>query len=99
MLRVELEDTSNKTLMRVKGRIAGPLAADTTAIVLRGRSPSRLIVDVSKVTFVDPGGENVLLWLGRIGAQFLANSYYSLHVCERLHLPILKWIGPEPEAA
>jgi hypothetical protein len=30
----------------------------------------------------------VLCWLGHLGAKFLANNSYGLHVCERLNLHI-----------
>jgi hypothetical protein len=51
------------------------------------------------VTFVDVMGEEVLLWLARIGGEFVAESCYPLHVCERLHLPMApKCAGALPRA-
>jgi hypothetical protein len=35
-----------------------------------------------------------LLWLARIGGEFVAENCYPLHVCERLHLPM----APKPGA-
>ena len=44
-------------------------------------------------------GEEVLLWLARIGGEFVAENCYPLHVCERLHLPMApKRAGALPRA-
>jgi len=56
--------------------------------VARTHIPRRLVVDVSEVTFVDGVGEDVLAWLGRIGAEFVAESSYARHVCEGLQLSL-----------
>jgi hypothetical protein len=49
--------------------------------------------------FVDAMGEEVLLWLARIGGEFVAENCYPLHVCERLHLPMApKCAGALPRA-
>jgi hypothetical protein len=56
-------------------------------------------VNLSEVTFVDAVGEEVLLWLARIGGEFVAENCYPLHVCERLHLPMArKRAGALPRA-
>ena len=57
--------------------------------------PSKVIVDLSEVDYVDAVGEKVLLWFKEIGATFTAESPYSQDVCERLQLPIEN----EPSAA
>jgi hypothetical protein len=90
MLRVEVHDASNTTWLRVEGRFVGAFAEDTKAMVVRCKLPSHLVVDLSEVAFVDAEGEEVLLWLARIVAQFVANSCYTLDVCERLHLLIFQ---------
>jgi hypothetical protein len=46
-------------------------------------------VDLSEVTFADAAGEEALQWLRSVGAKFVAESSYALHLCERLHLPLL----------
>jgi hypothetical protein len=41
----------------------------------------------------------MLLWLARIGGEFVAENCYPLHVCERLHLPMArKRAGALPRA-
>ncbi len=57
------------------------------AMKFASRTIFKIVVDVSEVTFVDDAGEQVLTWLGRAGAKFLADSSYARDVCERLHLP------------
>ncbi len=93
MLRVELHDASNTTWLRVEGRFVGAFAEETRAMVLRCRLPGTPVVDLSEMTFADAGGEDVLVWLSRIGALFVANSCYTLDVCQRLHLPMLRRNG------
>ena len=88
MLRVELQEAGNSLTMRVEGRFVGPFAKDARDLVTRCKIPLRLVVNLSEVTFVDLMGEEVLLWLARIGGEFVAENSYPLHVCERLHLPM-----------
>ena len=88
MLRVEFQDVENTVTMRLEGRFVGPFAKDTRDLVMRCKIPLRLVVNLSEVTFVDLMGEEVLLWLARIGGEFVAENCYPLHVCERLHLPM-----------
>jgi hypothetical protein len=39
--------------------------------------------------FIDAIGEEVLLFVKRLGAQFVAETSYSRDVCERLQLPFI----------
>jgi hypothetical protein len=88
MLRVELQDVGNTVTMRLEGRFVGPFVEDTRDLLTRRNVPLRLVVNLSEVTFVDAVGEEMLSWLARIGGKFIAENCYSLHVCERLHLPM-----------
>jgi len=99
MLRVEVQDAGNSVTMRLEGRFIGPFAMDTRDLVTRCKIPLRLVVNLSEVMFVDVAGEEVLLWLARIGGEFVAENCYPLHVCERLHLPMAqKCAGALPRA-
>jgi hypothetical protein len=89
MLRVEFEDVGDTVTMRLQGRFVGPFAKDTRDLVTRCKIPPRLVVNLSEVTFVDAAGEEILSWLARIGGRFIADNCYPLHVCERLHLPMM----------
>jgi len=86
MLRVEFQDVANAFTLRVQGRLAGIFAEEVRKLVGQQEMPRKLVVDLSDVTFVDTVGEQVLDWLGRIGAEFVADSSYPRDVCERLHL-------------
>jgi anti-anti-sigma regulatory factor len=88
MLRVELRNATNTLTLRMEGRLVGTFAEEVRKLVARSNIPRKLVVDVSEVTFVDTVGEQVLAWLGRIGAEFVAESSYPRHVCEGLNLPL-----------
>jgi hypothetical protein len=90
MLRVEYQDAGNTVTMRLEGRFVGEFAQDARDLVTRCKIPLRLVVNLSEVMFVDSMGEEVLLWLARIGGEFVAENCYPLHVCERLHLPMAR---------
>ena len=99
MLRVECQDVGNTVTIRLEGRFVGAFAMDARELVTRCKIPPRLVVNLSEMTFVDAIGEGVLLWLARIGGEFVAENCYPLHVCERLHLPMApKCAGALPRA-
>ncbi len=88
MFRIEFRDSSEDFTIRIEGRIAAEFADEIRTLVARRNLPTVVVVDISDVTFVDDIGEEVLRWLARIGARFVANNFYSRHVCEALHLPL-----------
>ena len=93
MLRVEFQDVGNKATMRLEGRFVGPFAKDTRDLETRCKIPIRLIANLSEVTFVDAVGEEGLLWLARIGGEFVAENCYpstSANAC------ICRWRGNAP---
>jgi hypothetical protein len=73
----------------MEGRFVAKYAQDALDLVLRYKSPSNLVVNLSEVNFVDAVGEDVLACFGRLGVKFVADSAYALDVCERLHLPLV----------
>lgn len=90
MLRVEFQDNDGKTIIRMEGRFVDKFAEDARELILRYDYPSRLVIDLSDLTFVDAVGENVLSLLGRIGAKFRAGDVYAREICQRLRLPLSK---------
>jgi hypothetical protein len=99
MLRVERHHIGDTVTLRLEGRLVGEFAKDARDLVTRCKIPRRLVVNLSEVTFVDLMGEEALLWLARIGGEFVAENSYPLHVCERLHLPMApKCAGALPPA-
>ena len=89
MLRVEFEHDGNGTLaVRLQGRLVGAYAEDARIALARYQLPPAVMVDLSEVTFIDSLGEEVLSWLGRLGASFVGVNVYTRAICERLQLHI-----------
>ena len=86
MFRISFEERPTGVTMRIEGRFAGHFASEARQLVAVRNLPSHLVVDLSDVTFVDSAGEDALTWLKTIGVAFIADTSYSLHLCERLQL-------------
>ena len=69
-----------------KAEFTGEGAEEVRRLVTRCDSKLQLIVDLTDVMFIDCVGEEVLLFVNRLGAQFVAETSYSRDVCERLQL-------------
>jgi len=95
MFRIDVEEKDGKAPIRMKiaGRLGAECVEEVRHQVLRCRDPHRLTVDLSEVTFIENSGEEVLSWLGSIGARFIGDGFYTLDICKRLHLPIFKGNG------
>lgn len=90
MLRVEIQDSANNLSLKLEGRFTGDDAENTRMLATRCRDGKTLVVDLTEVTFIDSVGEEALLSYGRFGAEFVAETSYSLDVCERLHLRLAR---------
>ena len=86
MLRVELHDS----VLKLEGRLTAVDAEHIRALMTRCDAPSKIKVDITEVSFVDSVGEALLSFLGRDGAEFVADTAYSLDVCERLDLRVAR---------
>ncbi len=86
MFRISFEERPAGVTMRIQGRFAGHFATEARQLVAVRNLPADLVVNLSDVTFVDSAGEDALTWLKTIGAEFIADTSYSLHLCERLQL-------------
>ena len=89
MLRVQTQESDGALICRLEGRFTGNGAEEVRALVTRCDSKLLLLVDLTDVLFIDAIGEEVLLFIKRLGAQFFAENSYSRDVCERLQLPII----------
>lgn len=89
MLRIETQETDDALICRLEGRLTGEGAEQLCSLVTRCGSNSDLVVDLTEVMFIDVVGENVLSFIKKLGAEFVADTAYSLDICERLHLPLL----------
>jgi hypothetical protein len=94
MLRVEILDSADTLNLRLEGRFTGEDAEQTRMLATRYRTAMRLVVDLTDVIFIDIVGEEVLSFFGRLGAEFVAPTSYSLDACERLRLPL----APSPNS-
>jgi len=100
MLRVEFDHDGNDAVtMRLQGRLVGAYAENARASLARLQVPKSIAVDLSEVTYVDPFGEHVLLWLSRLGAKFVGVNVYTRSLCERLQLEISEQQPGSPQDA
>ena len=88
MLRVETQQLDGALICRLEGRFTGEGAEEVRRLVTRCDSKLELVVDLTEVMFIDAIGEGVLLFVKRLGAEFVAETSYSRDVCERLQLPL-----------
>ena len=89
MLRVETKRLDGALICRLEGRFTGEGAEEVCRLVTRCDSKLGLVVDLTDMMFIDAIGEEVLLFVKRLGAQFVAETSYSRDVCERLQLPFI----------
>jgi hypothetical protein len=89
MLRVQTQELDGALICRLEGRFTGKGAEEVRTLVTRCDSKLELVVDLTDVMFIDAIGEEVLLFVKRLGAQFVAETSYSRDVCERLQLPFI----------
>lgn len=91
MLRVDFNHDGNHALIvRLSGRLVGAYAEGARIALSQSELPPSIVVDLCEMTFVDLFGEQVLLWLGQLGARFIAGNVYTRGVCEHLHLRIVE---------
>jgi hypothetical protein len=90
MLRVEMEQSADSQIFTLQGRFAGEGAEHVRMLVLRCLPEMKLVVDVTDVMYIDSVGEDVLLLLKRLGAEFVADNAYTLDLCENLNLPLAR---------
>jgi len=88
MLRVEICDSAETLILRLAGRFTGDDAEHTRTLAVRFAARGKLLVDLTEVVFIDAVGEEVLSFLGLLGAEFAAPNSYVLDVCERLNLRV-----------
>ena len=90
MLRVETQQLDGALICRLEGRFTGEGAEEVRTLVTRCDGKLELVVDLTDVMFIDAIGEEVLLFVKRLGARFVADTSYSRDVCERLDLPLVR---------
>lgn len=101
MLRVDIQTDSNgTTIIQIQGRLVREFAKDLLEHATHAALPTRTVVDLSDVTFVDEVGEEVLCWFKLVGAKFTADGVYTIDICRRLSLPMIarlsEAVSPSP---
>ena len=89
MLRIETQELDGAFVCRLEGRFTGDGAEQVRTLVTRCGDKLELVVDLTEVMFIDAVGENVLSFMRKLGAEFVAETAYSHDVCERLQLPLV----------
>jgi STAS domain-containing protein len=89
MLRVHTQEIDGALICRLEGRFTRDGAEEVRRLVTRCDTNLELVVDLTEVMFIDSVGEEVLLFVKRLGAQFVAETSYSRDICERLHLRLV----------
>ena len=96
MLRFEIRNSGETWHIMLEGRLTGDDAEHVRTQITRCPVSVKLIVDLTEVVFIDNVGEQVLSFLGRLGAVFVAPNSYTLDMCERLNLSVApNGIAPE----
>ena len=90
MLRVQTQELDGALICRLEGRFTSQGAEEVRTLVTRCDDKLKLVVDLTDLMFIDATGEEVLLFVKRLGAQFTAETSYSRDVCERLQLPLIR---------
>jgi len=89
MLRVGTQELNGTLICRLEGRFTGQGAEQVRTLVTRCDSKLQIIVDLTEMMFIDVIGEEVLSFLKKLNAQFIAETSYAQDICERLDLPLL----------
>jgi hypothetical protein len=90
MLQAEIRWLTNGPILKLEGKLDGRWAEQARCLIPNDFVPEGLIVDLTKVTYVDLGGEHLLKCLRRLGAEFVARGFYAQSVCQRLGISTLE---------
>jgi hypothetical protein len=86
MFRAEIQWLAEGPTLKMAGKLVGEWAEEARSLVTTDVVPNGLIVDLTDVSYIDSAGQRLLIWLGSVGAVFLARNVYAAAICERLGL-------------
>ena len=89
MLRVDTHEDTGTLLIRIEGKLCGNYAEHARSLITRCNGKMQTVIDLTDVTSIDSAGEEVLSFLGRLGARFVAENAFARYLCERLQLPLV----------
>jgi len=98
MLRITLPTRDDPQVFVLEGRLTGDWVKELLRVTRDLGPRTSCIFDLEEVYYVDPLGEETLLWLNRLGARFVTNTAYGKYLCQRLHLhraPTIKPAGKQ----
>ncbi len=90
MFRAEIQWLRSGPTLKLEGKLVADWAEQARCLVTKDLLPKGLTVDLSEVSYIDSVGEQLLKWLGSVGAEFVAGNVYVVGVCERLRLSTLE---------
>lgn len=99
MLRITIVDTPTEQRWVLQGRLTEPWISEFRSSWKKSQGARRgrtCVVDLNDVTFIDRGGERLLLTLVRKGVQCIASGVYVKHVLEDLSLRCRAGARAEP---
>ena len=89
MLRVEMQESNDALIFRLEGRFTREGAEHIRGLIAQcNRNSTGFIFDLTELLFIDNVGEEVLVFVKGLGAEFIAETSYALDACERLDLPL-----------
>jgi hypothetical protein len=88
MVRAQFHQTNHHLALKQEGRVVSARAVEVKSLVSRHFVPNGLLVDVSEVTYVDPAGEQLFLWLRDLQAKFVAETCHARDIRESLQLTL-----------
>ena len=86
MFRAEIQWLADGPTLKMAGKLVGEWAEEARSLVATDVVPKGLIVDLTDVSYIDSAGQRLLIWLGSVGAMFVATNVYAAAICERLGL-------------
>ena len=84
MLRITTSETGNGQKWILEGQLAGPSAGELQTSWKTAGGPSKCVVDLTGVTFVDEAGALVLSEMKDAGVRFIARGVDTMHLLEDL---------------
>jgi hypothetical protein len=87
VLKITITETTEETRWILQGRLAEPWVAEVKTSwreAHRNREGRQCVVDLTNVTCVGKGGEELLRSMSNEGAQFIATGFYIKDVLNEL---------------
>ena len=86
MLRITVLENKDHPEYVLEGRLVGDWVQELVWVARDVCPATKAVIDIENVHYVDSLGEKALHWLNGLGAAFVAQNAYGVHLCERLEL-------------